>query len=56
MSVKNPHIIHFLVQEVHYGEVIDKYLCIGACYTTPEKSTTDAVKVTCKNCLRKLKR
>ena len=33
-----------------------RYLCNGACGTTKEKRTRDKKKVTCKNCLRELKR
>ena len=43
-QMKNAHIIHMLKGR--------RYLCIGACGTTKEKSTKDWKKVTCKNCLR----
>lgn len=46
-SIKNKHIIHFVKRK--------RYLCNGACSTTPEKSTTSWYAVICKNCLRKAK-
>jgi hypothetical protein len=55
-SIKNPHIIHFQ-RNYHVGEYRLKgrhhrYLCCGS--YTPSKATTDASKVTCKNCLKEL--
>jgi hypothetical protein len=46
-GVSNVDIIHFLKNRTHY-------LCNGACGVTRRKSTTDASKVTCENCKRKL--
>lgn len=46
MSIKNPHIIHFIRNK--------KYLCNHACSITKSKSIKDKLKVTCENCLRKL--
>jgi hypothetical protein len=43
-SIKNPNIIHF-VRNKHY-------VCMGACSTTPSKSTKYPLKATCKNCKR----
>lgn len=42
-SIKNPHIIHFIKN--------NHYVCMGACSTTPSKSTQNVSEVTCKNCL-----
>lgn len=50
MTINNPEKIHF-IREVH-GE--DRYICNQACGITPEKSTREKNKVTCKNCLRRL--
>ena len=46
MTIKNPHIVHF----VRNG----RYICIWACEITKMKSTKDKNKVTCKTCKRKL--
>jgi len=48
MSIKNKHIIHYIKNGY--------YLCIRACDITPCKSTINKKKVTCKNCLRDLKK
>ena len=62
-SISNPHIIHMIkdVKVISYGGIPSRdpgvrYLCIGACYPTPEKSTREPTEVTCKNCLRELER
>lgn len=47
MTIKNPHIIHFVRNK--------KYLCIGALHPTPEKSTRFKDKVKCKRCKHILK-
>lgn len=44
--------IHFQIEKE--GDIF--YLCNQACYTFPEKRTIDKDKVTCMNCLRKLKK
>lgn len=59
-SIRNAHIIH-MVKKVDPAPYNDRdpgwrYLCIQACYPTPSKSTTDPEKVTCKNCIRELKK
>ena len=43
-SIKNPEKIHLVEED-------GRYLCIKACSTTPSKSTTDPLKITCKRCL-----
>lgn len=43
--IKNKHIIHFVEGGYYY--------CNTAVEPTPEKSTEDFTKVTCKNCLLK---
>lgn len=43
-SIKNPKIVHLLRN--------NRYVCIGCCSTTPIKSTTNPLRVTCKNCKR----
>jgi len=48
MWIKNRQIIHF-VRGKHY-------ICNRACFTTKEKRTRIKSEVTCKNCLRELKR
>lgn len=48
MSIKNKHIIH-------YGDN-HNYLCNRACIITPCKRTFKQKEVTCKNCLRDLKK
>jgi len=47
MTIKNPHIIHFVRNR--------RYICIGAVNPIKEKSTRIKSKVTCKNCKRNLK-
>lgn len=47
-SIKNPHIIHFVRNR--------RYICIGACSTTPSKHSKNLKDITCKNCLRILKK
>ena len=59
-SIRNSHIIH-LIEEVggDYSYLDDyryRYICIHAVRPTPSKSTKDPSKVTCKNCLRKMKK
>jgi len=53
--MKNAHIIH-MIEDVEPLPYLDdpgyRYICIGACLPTLEKSTRDPAKVTCKNCLR----
>ncbi len=57
MTIKNPHIIHFVRKRKDgYFEGEDRYICIGACGTTKEKSTRRKNKVTCQNCLRELQK
>lgn len=51
-SIKNPHIIHYVLW--HDGDM--RYLCNGACSVTKSKTTKAKSKVTCKNCLRGIKR
>ena len=53
MSIKNPHIIHF-VKKIKEGwrKGENRYVCIGACGTTKEKSTCRWKNVTCRNCLK----
>lgn len=46
MTIKNPHIIHYVKN--------GRYLCIRACSITKSKSTKKTNKVTCKNCLEQL--
>ena len=41
--------------KIHY-RIGDHYLCNGACYITEAKCTNDPKKVTCKNCLREIKK
>ena len=48
MSIKNPHIIHF----VRKG----RYICIGTCTPTKEKSTKRKNTVTCINCIKILEK
>ena len=59
-SMRNLHIIHMIVgldhEPYHPYDPGVRYLCIGTCFPTPEKSTRDPEKVTCKNCLRELKK
>jgi hypothetical protein len=43
-SIKNPSIIHLIRNK--------RYVCFSCCSTTPSKSTTNPLKVTCKNCKR----
>ena len=45
-------IIHMLDKNV-LDEGKARYVCIHAVYPSPEKSTLDWSKVTCKNCLKK---
>ncbi|MBA7700982.1 hypothetical protein ES703_109708 [subsurface metagenome] len=45
-------IIHFEIKRD--GDF--RYLCNQACNTFPEKRTLDKEKVTCRNCLAKLKK
>lgn len=57
---QNPHIIHMVedVEVGRYARAYDpgiRYICIHAVYPTPAKSTRDPSKVTCKNCLRKMR-
>lgn len=63
-SIKNLQIKHLLI---HKFEVItneeyitggdkEQYLCMGACGITPEKSTWNIEEVTCKNCLKTIKK
>lgn len=47
MSIKNPHIIHFVRSK--------RYICIGAVIPTKEKSTYLRDRVTCKRCKHILK-
>ncbi len=44
--------IHFEIDE----DGNKHYLCNQACATHPEKRTLDKEKVTCRNCLNKLKK
>ena len=44
-SIKNPHIIHFLLKN-------GRYLCIRSSSITKSKSTRNSEKVTCSNCTR----
>lgn len=48
MSIKNKEKIHLIKS--------GRYLCIRACKPTKEKSTRITKKVTCKNCIRILKK
>ena len=41
--------------KIHY-RTGDTYLCNRACYITPSKCTYDIKEVTCKNCLREIKK
>lgn len=57
MTIKNPHIIHFIrriKKEDDYMNQKWRYLCIS-CYTK-EKSTKKESEVTCKRCLQVLKK
>lgn len=53
IKIKNQSILS--PAKIHFRDG-DSYLCNYACYITEEKCTKDIDKVTCKNCLRKLKR
>jgi hypothetical protein len=56
--VKNAHIIHMVedVVEPSYSDGLGyRYICIQAYLPTHEKSTRDPAKVTCKNCLERMK-
>jgi len=53
MTIKNIHTIHLGVK-LEQGKI--RYACIRACYITPEKTTFDKSVVTCKNCLRYIKK
>jgi hypothetical protein len=57
-SIKNPQIIHLRINTSDITmrpiEVVTRYLCCGS--YTPSKSTRDIAKVTCKNCIREIKR
>ena len=48
MGILNPDKIHYRIG--------DSYLCNGACYITESKCTKDTEKVTCRNCLREIKK
>ena len=51
--IKKPHIIHMLENvNDRWGS---RYMCNWCVEPTPEKSTWDKSKVTCKNCLQKIK-
>lgn len=57
MTIKNPHIIHFvkkIKKEDDYLNQRWRYICCGS--YTKEKSTRKESDVTCKNCLRALKK
>jgi len=58
MTIKNPHIIHMIKFDNTYTRTIKpryNYMCNQACITTPQKSTENWNKVTCKNCLKRKK-
>ncbi|MHA1302344.1 MAG: hypothetical protein ACTSPI_01395 [Candidatus Heimdallarchaeaceae archaeon] len=46
----------YLGERIHFLDKDKRYLCIKACGITKGKYTKDKKKVTCKNCLRKLKK
>ena len=51
--MKSPHIIHrlYLDRDDNF-----KYYCNGACGYTQKKSTYEDNKVTCKNCIKQIKK
>jgi hypothetical protein len=51
-SVKNPKTIHY----VTWRDGMMRYLCNGACSVTKSKITKAKSKVTCKNCLREIRK
>ncbi len=55
MTIKNPHIIHFIKKETTtYLDRKWRYICSGS--YTKEKSTRKESEVTCENCLKVLKK
>ena len=57
MKIKNPHIIHFvrrIKKEDDYLNLKWRYICCG--FYTKEKATELEDEVTCKNCLKELKK
>ena len=52
-SIKNPHIKHWTFKREDDGEI--RYICIQPCGITPSKIADTIDKVTCKNCLRKIR-
>lgn len=55
MTIKNPHIIHFIRKRKEgFFEGEYAYICFGS--YTKEKSTKRKDKVTCLNCLHLLKK
>ena len=65
-SIKNPDIKHYFIYGGHSGIKPEtrkpmryrrlEYLCMQASNTTPSKRTRDASSVTCRNCIRELRR
>ena len=48
-------LVHLLNWKRMREEGEARYLCVGAVYPTPDKSTTSPKHVTCKNCLKILR-
>jgi len=46
----------YLGERIHFLDKDKRYLCIKACGITKGKYTKEIKKVTCKNCIRKLKK